>query len=338
MNPVNVVPKVEDVQSPTDNKLSVISREEISPIVDNSFEKLKKRITPVSVDSVSRFQALLNSHSDEEATNLLTKLKLTPVKNGLDLSPNTTTSTPIITTSSRLFDRKSTRSTGNAVLNSQLCCASGSLGLLEKELDSQLGENSNENVDILNYLSTNKNEIVRQKLDKVSKSDSKDSNSVDMSGEWRNLNNSNTPNSWSRIPTINESLNRTWEDSVSPIRINSLGTPQNSKWSQNSKSSPQHILNNTPKQGSQQRNPKTTPRQNASLGDFISIDTRGSRKNSAKKINAKIQSAKDSDGEGSIDGLSMTEESFPEIGKNSGRRRRRIKPTKLDVSDGKGTF
>ncbi|XP_046616913.1 codanin-1 [Neodiprion virginianus] len=289
----------------------------------------------------------------------------------------TTTSTPLVKTDppskiNKIFNGFSQHVSKADVLglttdaNFQLCSTPDMKTLSTKKPGSYTGilenlTNSNENFDISNCLSISKNLKTTNKLTSYSRNginDSSSSNTTSVFGDsnkdWHHLNSLNM-SPGSNNSTVNESVvlnnfmivNNNCEAPISPLYISNATTPQNSKLSysrsveryQYSKSSPQHFNDNSPKQGFHhiQRNLKSTPRQNASLGDFISIDSRGSKKSSLRKTNTRVQSGKSSDSDGSVtDKLSITEDSFPEIGKSCGRRKRRIKPTKLDTSDDKG--
>ncbi|XP_046742766.1 uncharacterized protein LOC124409280 isoform X2 [Diprion similis] len=296
---------------------------------------------------------------------------------GSDIAKKTTTSTPLVETDPsskvhKIFNGFSQHVSKADALglttdeNFQLCSTPDMKTLSTKKSECYTGilenlTNCNENFDISNCLSVSKNDKTPNKLSSSYRNGIKDgslanTSSVfgDSNNDWHHLNSLNmSPES--KNSTVDESVvlsnftivNNNCETPISPLYINNAMTPQNSKLSysrsveryQYSKSSPQHFNDNSPKQGSHhiQRNLKSTPRQNASLGDFISIDSRGSKKSSSKKTNARIQSSKSSDSEGSVmDKLSITEDGFPEIGKSCGRRKRRIKPTKLDTSDDKG--
>ncbi|XP_046742767.1 codanin-1 isoform X3 [Diprion similis] len=295
---------------------------------------------------------------------------------GSDIAKKTTTSTPLVETDPsskvhKIFNGFSQHVSKADALglttdeNFQLCSTPDMKTLSTKKSECYTGilenlTNCNENFDISNCLSVSKNDKTPNKLSSSYRNGIKDgslanTSSVfgDSNNDWHHLNSLNmSPES--KNSTVDESVvlsnftivNNNCETPISPLYINNAMTPQNSKLSysrsveryQYSKSSPQHFNDNSPKQGSHhiQRNLKSTPRQNASLGDFISIDSRGSKKSSSKKTNARIQSSKSSDSEGSVmDKLSITEDGFPEIGKSCGRRKRRIKPTKLDTSDDK---
>lgn len=348
----------------TQSKVCSVMRKKLSPIT--SVNKFEKKSSSVIADTINELKVLSNLHNAEGSqASLIKTCKKTPDKvriqrntsDNSDISPKTNlTSTPIIEKNSssnvgkifnefNQFDYRTIVTSPSTVKSFQHCSeVTSDLG---KESANYIGntENCNENFDTSNF----------------SKSDNKDTNSLNKpstfgsyNNEWYRLNNLNI-SSKSKNSMTNESevlnnvafSNGPSETTVSSLYTNTPTTPQNSKLlysrsveqCQNSKSSPQHIIHITPKQSSQhvQRGLKSTPRQNASLGDFISIELKSSQRNSARKSNARNLSSKSSDGEGSTtDRLSITEDSFPEIGKNSGRRKRRIKPTKLDVSDGKG--
>lgn len=151
---------------------------------------------------------------------------------------------------------------------------------------------------------------------------------------------------------LNSSLmhyNNELKNPVSPLYSQSMmTTPKNTYKSQNRSMDKQTRTNNnnfkhsTPEQltNSSQKNVKSTSRQNISLADFITIDTRSSKKSSGKKNNQKTQLSRhtkedDSASSPMMSSSVLSEENFPEVGQ-SFERRRRIKPTKLDVSSNKG--
>lgn len=153
---------------------------------------------------------------------------------------------------------------------------------------------------------------------------------------------------------LNSSLmhyNNELKNPVSPLYSQSMmTTPKNTYKSQNRSMDKQTRTNNnnfkhsTPEQltNSSQKNVKSTSRQNISLADFITIDTRSSKKSSGKKNNQKTQLSRhtkedDSASSPMMSSSVLSEENFPEVGQ-SFERRRRIKPTKLDVSSNKGTI
>lgn len=136
-----------------------------------------------------------------------------------------------------------------------------------------------------------------------------------------------------------------YKSPVSPLYShNMMVTPKNTSKSQN-KSTEKHTRTNnyfkhsTPEQNisSSQKNVKSSSRQNISLGDFITVDTRSSKKSSGKKNNQKTQLSRHSIEEKPESTSVLSEENFPEMGQ-SFERRRRIKPTKLDISNNKGNF
>lgn len=99
-----------------------------------------------------------------------------------------------------------------------------------------------------------------------------------------------------------------------------------------------HFQHSTPEQSvnSSQKSAKSSSRQNLSLADFITIDTRSSKK-SGKKSNQKTPLLRHSRDDEIVSKPTpfLTDESFPEVGQ-SFEKRRRIKPTKLEISDDKG--
>ena len=140
-------------------------------------------------------------------------------------------------------------------------------------------------------------------------------------------------------------VNKNYQNPISPLYSHSITvTPKNSKKVQNKSSDRQsrsksHFQHSTPEQitNSSQKSAKSVSRQSISLGDFITIDTRASKKNSGKKSNQKMQLLRSNRDDDTVPKSSpiLTDESFPEVGQ-SFERKRRIKPTKLDISDNKG--
>ncbi|XP_048506807.1 codanin-1 isoform X2 [Athalia rosae] len=363
------------------SKISVLLQKEISPATNTG--RMKTKIPLVNVAPISELKSLMNSlNTDKNQETSVIAHNKTPDKierertlsSSFDLSPNKTTSTPIIERNSRsktsktfngfsLHEFNVTPHDVPTDQNFQLhsCLDGSAITCKDSESYQQDLRSTNENFDTSNCLLISKNDHVPQKLDNFSKSDVNDSSSVHISSifdgsnnEWRYFNNLNI-SSKSEDSRANESqglsnspaVNDVSENAISPLFIREPLTPQNSKLlysrslerSQNAKSSPQYHTGNTSKQGPHhsQRISKLTPRQSMSLGDFISIDSWGSRKNGTKKTHARTPMSQSNECTDSLtDKLSMTEESFPEIGKNPGLRKRRIKPTKLDVSGDKG--
>ena len=138
-------------------------------------------------------------------------------------------------------------------------------------------------------------------------------------------------------------LNRS-QNPISPLYSQSMmEKPKNSPKLQNKSSERQtrknsNFRHSTPEQttNSSQKSVKSSSRQNLSLADFITIEKRSSKKN-GKKSNQKIQLLRHSTEEEAVPKPTpfLTEESFPEVGQ-SFEKRRRIKPTKLNISDDKG--
>lgn len=139
-------------------------------------------------------------------------------------------------------------------------------------------------------------------------------------------------------------LHNETKNPVSPLYSQSMMlTPKNTYKSQNKSTEKQLRTNNyfkhsTPEQitNSSQKGVKSSSRQNISLADFITVDTRSSKKSSGKKNNQKTQLSRHSkEDEIPVSTSVLSEENFPEVGQ-SFERRRRIKPTKLDISSNKG--
>ncbi|XP_033222064.1 codanin-1 isoform X2 [Belonocnema kinseyi] len=138
-------------------------------------------------------------------------------------------------------------------------------------------------------------------------------------------------------------LNRS-QNPISPLYSQSMTEKPKKSQKLHNKSSEKHARKNsnfqhsTPEQSmnSSQKSVKSSSRQNLSLADFITIDTRSSKK-SGKKSNQKTPVLRHSREDEAVSKLTpfLTDESFPEVGQ-SFEKRRRIKPTKLEISDDKG--
>lgn len=138
--------------------------------------------------------------------------------------------------------------------------------------------------------------------------------------------NSLTPNKLIQSPI--SALQNSLESELSPIKHDSNKGYKDRFYQHNNTSTPEKLYgNNTPK------NLKPASRQNMCLGDFILTDNRGSKKSSGKKNTQKMnRSGEYKDLENEI--FENSDGSIPKPEPNS--RRRRINPTRLNISCNSG--
>lgn len=139
--------------------------------------------------------------------------------------------------------------------------------------------------------------------------------------------------------------NRVPQSPVSPLYSNSISmlspinvkspqyrhndSPTNSiYYPQNSASTPERSSNNLSKSS------KTTPRHSFNLSDFIVTETRSSKKGSGRKNSNKVLSRNEEQKE--IDQQSLLSDTSTHSEKNT--RRRKVNPTRLNITDEKGNF
>ncbi|XP_012280996.1 uncharacterized protein LOC105700032 [Orussus abietinus] len=297
--------------------------------------------------------------------------------NGLSLSVNAVTSTPVIKKSNRSTEHLSKKT---AELSATSCFSENKQEGIKSSNKLSNDDESNLLIDISEYDSCHKEFLDTKSAASTFNDFDLSSYSTNQSGiincssingnkDWCNNSDSSSMSINASRNTSKEQLNSSapsrFKNSVkddnsndsslmssdsnqnpsTPLRSSRPASSKSNKKLYSRCSEGQRSLNNSPQQttfgtparhsNSSKKYVKVTPKQHLSLGDFISVDSH-SKKSSSKKSNARMELLRQNDGENQMpNNLYVTDETFPEVGKTSNRRRR-INPTRLDISDGKG--